>query len=120
MFLKRLVHRPQAIAVLLFVLSILIRWSLVSQGGQFYFPDETRYNRGVYLYQALRSGDFEQVRYISAFPDHMLFSWVSAGLTAVHHGIAFLMGKGDWTSHPEHIAATIWLGAAALAVFSAL
>lgn len=108
------VHVPLVLAV-----ALILRLVLAAQGGQYYFGDEERYDRGVALYQALAAGDLPQVRALAALPEHALFPWLTAGITAGQHLLAQLTPYGDW-SQPQHVAQTMWLGASLLALFSAL
>ena len=108
------VHVPVLLAI-----ALLLRLVLVAQGGQYYFGDEERYNRGVALYQALVAGDVPQVRTLAALPEHALFPWLTALVTAGQHLLAQFTPHGDWTQ-PQNVAQTMWLGAALLALFSVL
>ena len=100
--------------------SLAVRCALVLQGGQYFFGDETRYDRGVQLYQALQSGDFERVRGLAILPEHMLFTWWAAILTAGQHLLAQLTPYGDWAHHPVYANFTMWIGALLLSLFSTL
>ncbi len=99
--------------------SLVLRVGLAARGGQYFFGDEGRYDRGVELYGALIHGDAARVRAIAQLPDHALFPWVVALVTAGRHGLAHFTGRGDW-SRPENIPLTSRLGAALLSLFSAL
>ena len=68
--------------------SLVLRVVLSLQGGQFYFIDEERYNRGVRLYLALRAFDIAGVREVAVMPDHALFPWIGAAAVAGQHGLA--------------------------------
>lgn len=100
--------------------SVCLRVALALQGGQYFFGDEGRYDRGIQLYLALVGGQFPGVREILAMPEHALFPWVGMITTAIQQALATLSGSGDWTNHPERIAFTISYGAAALGLLSAL
>ena len=104
-------------AVLL--LSLGLRVALALQGGQYFFGDEGRYDRGVQLYQALATADLAGVRDIAGRPEHTLFPWLGALVTVAQHGLAQFTPYDDWT-HPENISFTKNLAAAVLALFSAL
>lgn len=108
------VHVPLVLAV-----ALILRLVLAAQGGQYYFGDEERYNRGVVLYQALAAGDWSQVKSLASLPEHALFPWLTALITAGQHLLAQFTSFGDWTQ-PQNVAATMWLGAALLALFSTL
>ena len=100
-------------------LSLVLRVVLAVQGGQYFFGDEDRYDRGVQLYVALAHGDLAAARPLAGMPEHALFTGLGALLTAGQHALAQATPYGDW-SHPEYVAFTIWLGAALLSLFSAL
>jgi hypothetical protein len=97
----------------------MLRLALAIQGGQYYFGDEERYDRGVRLYLALRDGDLAGGREIAALPEHALFPWIGAAVTAGQHGLAQFTRYGDWR-HPENVVFTMGLGAALLSLFSTL
>lgn len=108
-------HLPAAILLV----SLLLRLALAAQGGQYFFGDEGRYDRGLQLYRALASADFSGVSTILAQPEHALFPWVGALVTAAQHTLAHLTPFGNW-SHPENIGFTIGIAAAVLSLFSTL
>ena len=108
-------HFPAAILLL----SLLLRLVLAAQGGQYFFGDEGRYDRGIQLYRALAGGDLPAVAGIAALPEHALFPWVGALVTAAQHALAHLTPFGNW-SQPENIGFTIWIAAAVLSLFSTL
>jgi hypothetical protein len=116
---KPLLSSPRFLLIAVVGLSLVLRLALVAQGGQYYFGDEERYDRGVRLYLALRDGDPAGVREIAALPEHALFPWIGAAVTAGQHGLAQFTRYGDW-SHPENVVFTMWLGAALLSLFSTL
>jgi hypothetical protein len=99
--------------------SLALRVWLALDGGQYFFGDEGRYDRGIQLYLALISGNVTDLRAIIAQPEHALFAWVGAGLTAIQHLLAQFTPYGSW-SNSGPASLTISLGAAALALFSAL
>ncbi len=108
-----------AVALILLV-SLALRLALVWQGGQYFFGDEGRYDRGVQLYLAAHSGDWAKARMIAMLPEHMLFTWTSALVTGGQHLLAQFTPHGQWAAHPVHVTFTMWLGAALLSVFSTL
>ena len=55
------------LAVILAVSAALRVW-LALEGGQFFFGDESRYERGIAIYQALRAGDTAALREILKWP----------------------------------------------------
>ena len=114
-----LLRSPRVHVPLLLAVALILRLVLVAQGGQYYFGDEERYNRGVDLYQALAAGDLPQVRAIAALPEHALFPWLTALVTAGQHLLAQFTAHGDWTQ-PQNVVLTMWLGSALLALFSVL
>ena len=100
-------------------MSLLLRLGLALQGGQYFFGDEGRYDRGIELYRAVASGDLGAAAGIVALPEHTLFPWVGALVTAVQHALAHFTPFGDW-SHAEYAGFTIWIAAAVLSLFSTL
>ncbi len=99
--------------------SFLLRLALALQGGRYYFGDEARYDRGVQLYRALAAGDASSLRDIVAMPEHALFSWVAAAITAVQRVISWFTPFSDW-QQPANIASTMWVAAPVLSLFSTL
>jgi len=114
-----LLRSPRVLVPLVLAVALVLRLVLVAQGGQYYFGDEERYNRGVTLYQALAAGDWPQVRALAALPEHALFPWLTVAITAGQHLLAQFTEYGDW-SQPAQVAQTMWLGSALLALFSVL
>ncbi len=110
---------PRLVLVILAV-SLGLRLALVAQGGQYFFGDEGRYDRGVRIYEAMRAGDWATVRGFAVLPEHMLFTWLGAAVTAVQHLLAQLTPYGDWDKTPANVTFTMWLGAAVLSLFSTL
>jgi hypothetical protein len=108
------------IPLFIVLVSALLRLALVAQGGQYFFGDEERYDRGVQLYLALQAGDVTAARGFAAMPEHMLFTWGAALLTAAQHGLAQLTPYGNWTTRPVNATFTMWIGALLLSLFSAL
>ena len=96
-----------------------MRFELVRGGGQHFFWDEWRYDRGLNLYQAVRAGDFPAARAVLADPAHFAFTPVSAGLAALQHLGAQVTRWADW-SRGENILASRSLATAILALFSVL
>lgn len=92
---------------------------MVAQGGQYFFGDEGRYDRGVQLFVALNSGNFSGARAILSLPEHALFPVVGAAVTGLQHVLAQFTPWGDW-SRPENIIFTLGLGALVLSLFSTL
>ena len=108
--------RSTAWLALLLLVSAGLRIGLAARGGQYFFGDEARYDRGVELYLALLRGDGAAVGAVLARPEHALFTAVGAAVTAAQHGLAQFTPYGDW-SHPENVGFTMWLGAAVLGLF---
>lgn len=110
-------HRLWLAALL--VGAVVLRLVLVGCGGQFFFGDEARHERGVALYQALRSGDPDGLRTALVQPGHVGFILLGAGITGLQHLVAQLTRYHDW-HRPENLIFTYQLGAGWLALFSAL
>lgn len=68
------------------------------------------------LYQALRSADANGLRAVLSRPEHTIFPFVVAAVTAVQPPFAQLTPYGDW-GKPEHIMFTLWIGALVLSLF---
>jgi hypothetical protein len=100
--------------------SAVLRIALCERGGQYFFGDELRFDRSVRLYFALAGGDAHAIREILAQPDHALFTWLGALVTAVQHLLALATPYGDWSRHPEYAGFTIRLGSCVISLFSAL
>ena len=111
------VPRPFPAAILLLSLPLLLILAL--QGGQYFSGDEGRYDRGIPLDRTLAGGDFPAATAVAALPEHTLFPWVGALVTAAQKALAHLTPYGDW-SHPEFVGFTIDLGAAVLSLYSTL
>lgn len=111
------VPRPFPAAILLLSLPLLLILAL--QGGQYFFGDEGRYDRGIPLDRTLAGGDFPAATAIAALPEHTLFPWIGALVTAAPTALAHPTPYGDW-SPPEFAGFTIGLGAAVLSLFSTL
>ena len=101
------------------LIAVLLRLALVSGGGQFFFGDEGRHERGVALYLALRAGDASGLGAALARPEHIGFTLLGAGLTGLQHLTAQLGPYRDW-QRPENVTFTFPLAAAWLALFSVL
>ncbi len=99
--------------------AIILRLVLTGCGGQFFFGDENRHERGVALYQALRLGDFTGVQTALIQPGHIGFILLGAGLTGLQHLGAQLTPHHDWRQ-PENLIFTYPIGAGWLAMFSVL
>ncbi len=119
MNLPPLLRSPRFFVPAILAAALVLRLILAIQGGQYYFGDEERYDRGVVLYRALTTGDFAQVRTIAALPEHALFPWLTVVVTAGQHLLAQFTPYGDWSA-PQNIALTMWIGAALLSLFSTL
>jgi hypothetical protein len=109
--------RPWWWLIGLLVVSAGLRLAMVHQGGQFFFGDEGRHERGVALYQAIRAGDGPTIRTALARPEHIGFTVLGAGITALQHLTAQFTTWGDWR-RPENVLFTYGLGASWLALFS--
>ncbi len=81
-------HLRPSLPTLLLGLSALLRFWLCAQGGRYYFADEVRPHRGIQLYRAPAVADFSGVATILAQPEHALFTWLGAVLSAAHHVLA--------------------------------
>jgi hypothetical protein len=114
----RRVGRWPLLPVLL-VLSLGARVFLALQGGQYFFGDEGRYQRGVDLWLAFARGRWPEVRTFLAMPEHVVFVWLTALLTPVHHWLAQFGRHGDW-SDQGNIFASANIAAAVLTIFSVL
>ncbi|MEO6568465.1 MAG: hypothetical protein ABIO94_06845 [Opitutaceae bacterium] len=104
---------PATILLSAGVLRVALAWS----GGQYFFGDEERYDRGIQLYFAIAHGDLPAVRQIAALPEHALFPWIGALVTAGQHGLAQFTPYGTW-ENPGSAVLTIKLGAVLLSLFS--
>jgi hypothetical protein len=98
---------------------VLMRIELVRGGGQHFFWDEWRYNRGLHLYQALRAGDLPAARAVLSDPAHFAFTPVSAVLVALQHLGAQATRWADW-GRSENILASRPLATGLLALCSVL
>lgn len=110
---------PRFSPAAILLVSLVLRVALAAQGGQYFFGDEGRYDRGLQLYRALVAADFPGVSTILAQPEHALFAWLGAVLSAAHHALAHFTPFGNW-SQPEFAGFTVWIAAALLSLFSAL
>lgn len=110
---------PRWLLPAVLAVAIGLRVWLALEGGQYFFGDEGRYDRGIQLYQSLASGDLTGIQAIIAQPEHALFAWVGAGVTALQHLLAQFTPYGHW-SNSGPASLTIGLGAAVLSLFSAL
>jgi len=99
--------------------SLAARIGLALQGGQLFFGDETRYLRGVDLHQALLRGDVAGITEVLKWPEHLAFNFINAAVAPLHHALAFLAGRGDW-SQPENIYLSLQFAAVVLGLFSVL
>jgi hypothetical protein len=90
--------------------SALVRVVLVARGGQYYFPDEMRFDRSVHLLQLLRAGDLKgSLDLLVSSPDHTGF--VVLGVPA-----ALLRGAVPGPPKAHAWAAAAFLALASLAV----
>ena len=105
-----------ALAAIL-VVACVLRLVLAGQGGQYFFGDELRYDRGIQLYDAIRHARTAGVWEILGQPEHALFAWLGAGITGGQHLLSQLTPYGAW-DRPDHVAFTMWIGACLLAQFS--
>jgi hypothetical protein len=119
LYFRRSFCSSQAILATILIISFVLRVVLAAQGGQYFFGDEVRYDRGVQLYLAILNGHATIIGNILGKPEHALFVWLGAAMTAGQHLLAQLTPYGDW-SKPENTGFTIWLGACLLAQFSTL
>jgi hypothetical protein len=119
-FTRAIAGRKFGWVVPIVLVSLLLRVGLVLQGGQNFFGDEMRFARGAQVYLAVQAGEYERARAFTLLPDHMLFTWISTGITVAQHAFASLSGEADWAAHPEKIVSTQWIGAALLSLFSTL
>lgn len=110
---------PRWFPAAIIAVSLGLRVGLALGGGQYFFGDEGRFDRGIQLYEAIAQGRLVGIREIAAQPEHALFPWVGAGATAAQHLLAQFTRYGDW-SHSEYIGFTMYLGAAMLSLFSTL
>jgi hypothetical protein len=91
---------------------------LAAQGGQGFYPDETRFFRGPLLYQTLRSGQVPCLP-LQLSPLHVGFVYVTALIAPFQHALAQFTPYGDW-SRPDDVGAAPQLGAMLLGLFSTL
>lgn len=109
---------PRLFPLAVIALATGLRVALALSGGQYFHFDEARHERGVWIYLGLLRGDPTPARTVAAMPEHALFPWVGAAVTAGQHLLGQATRHGDW-SRPENLHATVGLGAALLALFSA-
>ena len=105
--------------VMLLLACALMRVGLVLGGGQHFFWDERRYDRGLKLYQALRVGDLPVVRAVLADPAHFAFTPVSVAVVALQHLGAQATRWADW-ERGENILASRPMATGLLAFASVL
>jgi hypothetical protein len=108
-----------ALAIIVAV-SAVLRLIMCERGGQLFFGDELRYDRGVRLYFEVTRGDWAAVREMMAMPEHALFPWVGAAVTWAQRVLSQGTNFGDWAHHPEYATFTMWIGACVLSLFSTL
>ncbi len=97
--------------------SALLRVALALQGGQYFFGDEVRFNRGAVIYLGVRQGDWKKVGDCFLSPEHTGFTCISALLAPVQHALAWLAGSGDW-SVARNVLSSATFSAALLALVS--
>jgi len=108
---------PRAFPLAVLAVAALVRFALCAQGGQYFWFDEARHERAVWIYTAALHGDFSPLRAVAAFPEHTLFPWLGTLVVAGQHLLAQVTPHADWR-RPENVAATAWLGAALLSLAS--
>jgi hypothetical protein len=96
--------RAMLIAVL--AVAFLSRAVLALQGGQYFFGDESRFNRGAALYQAVITGDWQTARLQVSAPDHTGFVYLAAALAPVQHALSATIGRADWSDPANFLRAS--------------
>jgi hypothetical protein len=114
-------QRPAAARLLGIVIgvSFLLHVALAWQGGQYFFPDEVRYERGVTIVMALYRGDLPAVAGQLSRPDHCGFTFVNTAVAVLHHLLAQATIYGNW-SNPANMRATLWIAGIIYAIFPAV
>ncbi len=105
--------------LVLLTVSALLRVGLALQGGQFFLRDESRYEHGVAIYQAIKSGDWAGMAAQLAQPEHAAFTFVNVAVAATQHALAQFTSRGDWRQE-VNIYTSVDLAAAVLSLFSVL
>jgi hypothetical protein len=111
-------RHARSVLLAILAVSAALRFVICAEGGQYFFGDESRYDRGVQLYGAVTQGDWHAARGILALPEHAAFPWVGALVTAAQGQAARATPYGAWREHPEQVGFTMWLGACFLSLFS--
>jgi len=93
--MKLLRSSTYLIVGILFI-STVLRLLLASQGGQYFFGDEGRYQRGIELFDSLRAHDFPETRTLLSHPEHQAFVWVGALVTLGQVGYVEWLTEDDW------------------------
>jgi hypothetical protein len=106
--------------LLVVVVSAALRVMLCYQGGQYFFGDETRFERAQRLYEAASHGNGREMREVLKWPEHSLFTVLGAVVTAAQRLLAEATPYRDWNLHPENLVFTVRLAACILSLFSAL
>jgi hypothetical protein len=102
--------------VLLLTVAAALRVLIVARGGQFYWPDETRYIRSWELGSRLAGGHWEQaLGLVLDHPDHVGFLIAGVPLAAVHAGG---LGLAGLPADTRTLARTAWLPALVLSLAS--
>jgi hypothetical protein len=109
--------RGRLYLLLILLLGAALRWHLALTGGQYFFNDEGRFDRGFQSYMALRSGNSSALREAFNHADHTAFTAVSTVTVAVQHLLARLFTPwGDWDAHPEFYSFSIGYAACVLSL----
>ena len=53
-------HRKYSPVIGILLVSLVLRWVLIFKGGQYYFPDESRYQKSLDIAVSILAGDYEQ------------------------------------------------------------
>ena len=53
-------HRKYSPVIGILLLSLVLRWALIFKGGQYYFPDESRYQKSLDIAVSILAGGYEQ------------------------------------------------------------
>ncbi len=99
------------------LLALVLRVSLALHGGQYFFPDESRFLRGILLYRSLLHGQWELAAQALTTAQHAAFPLVGILVGPFAHGLAILTGTGDWSKAAE-IRASAPMIASVLCLFS--
>ncbi|MDI1249657.1 MAG: hypothetical protein PSV13_12405 [Lacunisphaera sp.] len=110
---------PRRWLLVLLLVSAAARLGLAAAGGQYFMGDESRYQTGVAIYQALRAGDWAGVGAQLMRPEHAAFNYLNTVVAALQHGLAQFTAWADW-SQAQNPYASAHLAAAVLALFPVL